>query len=92
MQQIVMQKYSEGANELRDLREALHLIAAMMTNNTAVAATTPAGEPAPSADAVQATAAATPASGAPMQLVAETADNAGAPATIAPAAVPDNDM
>eukprot|EP00959_Pyramimonas_sp_CCMP1952_P310455 6497489-Pyramimonas_sp.AAC.1 len=35
-----------GANELRDLREELNRIPAMTMNNAAVAATTPAGQPA----------------------------------------------
>eukprot|EP00959_Pyramimonas_sp_CCMP1952_P223585 4674920-Pyramimonas_sp.AAC.1 len=39
-----------GANELRDLREELNCIAPMMMNNAAVATTTPAGQPAPSAN------------------------------------------
>eukprot|EP00959_Pyramimonas_sp_CCMP1952_P459520 9478372-Pyramimonas_sp.AAC.1 len=63
-----------------------------MTNSTAVAATTPAGKPAPSANAVQATASTTPASDAPMPLIAETDNNAGAPAATAPVAWPANDM
>eukprot|EP00959_Pyramimonas_sp_CCMP1952_P377076 7898166-Pyramimonas_sp.AAC.1 len=63
-----------------------------MTNNTAVAATTPAGQPASSANVVQATAATTPAMDAPTPLIAETANNAGTPATTIPAALPASDM
>eukprot|EP00959_Pyramimonas_sp_CCMP1952_P279196 5837135-Pyramimonas_sp.AAC.1 len=62
-----------------------------MTNNTAVAAITPAGQPASSANAVQARAATAPASGAPVPLISATANNAGAPATTAPSALPATD-
>eukprot|EP00959_Pyramimonas_sp_CCMP1952_P334773 7010403-Pyramimonas_sp.AAC.1 len=63
-----------------------------MTNNTAVAATTFAGQPVASSNAAQATAATALAIDTPMPLIAETANNPGRPATIAPAALPANDM
>eukprot|EP00959_Pyramimonas_sp_CCMP1952_P334140 6997747-Pyramimonas_sp.AAC.1 len=63
-----------------------------MTNNTAVAATTPAGQPASSANAAHATAATAPAVDTPMLLIAETANNAGITCTTAPAALPAYDM
>eukprot|EP00959_Pyramimonas_sp_CCMP1952_P163080 3409029-Pyramimonas_sp.AAC.1 len=44
-----------GTNELRDLREELHRVTAMMMNSAAAPATTPAGQPASSANAGQAT-------------------------------------
>eukprot|EP00959_Pyramimonas_sp_CCMP1952_P122557 2562234-Pyramimonas_sp.AAC.1 len=85
MQQIVMENYSDGANQLRDLRERHDRVAAMMMNNAAVLTTTPAGQPASSASAVQATEATVPALDTFMPLITEAANNAGAPATTAPA-------
>eukprot|EP00959_Pyramimonas_sp_CCMP1952_P341897 7162051-Pyramimonas_sp.AAC.1 len=84
-----------GANEFRDLREELNRVTAMMTNNVAVSTTTPAGQPASTANAGLVTEATTPA-GTPavdtlMPLIAETANNAGRPATSAPPSVPVND-
>eukprot|EP00959_Pyramimonas_sp_CCMP1952_P106024 2216774-Pyramimonas_sp.AAC.1 len=63
-----------GANEFRDLREELNRVTVMMMNDAAVLATTPAGQPASSANAVQATEATAPALDAPMPLIAETAN------------------
>eukprot|EP00959_Pyramimonas_sp_CCMP1952_P217774 4554509-Pyramimonas_sp.AAC.1 len=81
-----------GANELRDLREELNRVTAMMTGNAVVSTTTPARQPASSANAglvMEASApAGTPAVDTPMPLVAETANKAGAPAPSAPPAVP----
>eukprot|EP00959_Pyramimonas_sp_CCMP1952_P445792 9333526-Pyramimonas_sp.AAC.1 len=87
-----MERLPDGANELKDLREELNRVAAMMMNNAAAPATTPAGQPASSANAGQATEAIVPALDAPMPLMAEAANNGGAPATTAPAALPANDM
>eukprot|EP00959_Pyramimonas_sp_CCMP1952_P155698 3256644-Pyramimonas_sp.AAC.1 len=42
---IAMKTYSEGANELRDLREELNRVTAMMTSTAAISMTTPAGLP-----------------------------------------------
>eukprot|EP00959_Pyramimonas_sp_CCMP1952_P190931 3992988-Pyramimonas_sp.AAC.1 len=67
----------------------------MMTGNAVASTTTPAGQPASSANAGPLTEAATPAGtpavDAPMPLVAETANNAGTPATTAPPSMPVND-
>eukprot|EP00959_Pyramimonas_sp_CCMP1952_P191574 4005770-Pyramimonas_sp.AAC.1 len=49
-----------GANELRDLCEELNRVTAMMMHNATVLATTPAGQTANSANAVQATEATVP--------------------------------
>eukprot|EP00959_Pyramimonas_sp_CCMP1952_P145183 3039927-Pyramimonas_sp.AAC.1 len=66
-----------------------------MAGNAAVSTTTPAGQPASSANAGLVTEAIAPAGGpavdAPMPPVAETANNAGAPATSAPPSVPVDD-
>eukprot|EP00959_Pyramimonas_sp_CCMP1952_P042897 897632-Pyramimonas_sp.AAC.1 len=90
-----MKIYSEAANELRDLREELNRVTAMMAGNAVVSMATPAGQPASSDNAglvAEATAlTGAPAIDAPMPLVAETANNAGAPATSAPPLVPVND-
>eukprot|EP00959_Pyramimonas_sp_CCMP1952_P142657 2986712-Pyramimonas_sp.AAC.1 len=59
----------QRANELRDLREELNLVAAMMTSIAAISATTPAGIPASLVNA---------------GIVAEAATLAGAPAIDAP--------
>eukprot|EP00959_Pyramimonas_sp_CCMP1952_P390460 8182090-Pyramimonas_sp.AAC.1 len=91
MQQIVMEKYS-GANDFWDLREELNRVTAMMMNNTAALITTLAGQPASSANAVQATDATVPALDTLMPLLSETADNVGVPATTAPAALTANEM
>eukprot|EP00959_Pyramimonas_sp_CCMP1952_P354493 7426133-Pyramimonas_sp.AAC.1 len=64
----------------------------MVTSNAATATILPSGQPALSSSAVQATAAIAPATDAHMPLVAEPANNAGAPAATAPAGLPDNDM
>eukprot|EP00959_Pyramimonas_sp_CCMP1952_P006567 137059-Pyramimonas_sp.AAC.1 len=67
----------------------------MMTGTAAVSVTTPAGQPASSANAglvTEATAlAGGPAKDTPMPLVAEIGNNAGAPARSAPPSVPVND-
>eukprot|EP00959_Pyramimonas_sp_CCMP1952_P070965 1481925-Pyramimonas_sp.AAC.1 len=63
-----------------------------MMHNTAAPTTTPAGQPASLANAVQATEATAPTVDTPMPLIAETANNAGTPAAAAPAAVPVNVM
>eukprot|EP00959_Pyramimonas_sp_CCMP1952_P296787 6209048-Pyramimonas_sp.AAC.1 len=65
---------------------------AMMMNSAAVSTTTPAGQPASSANAVQATESTMPALDAHMPLMAETSNGAGASATTAPAALPASDM
>eukprot|EP00959_Pyramimonas_sp_CCMP1952_P260641 5449653-Pyramimonas_sp.AAC.1 len=65
MQQFAMKRL-RGANELGDLREELDRVTAMVTSNAAAAATTPAGQPASSSSAVQATAVTAPATDAPM--------------------------
>eukprot|EP00959_Pyramimonas_sp_CCMP1952_P297227 6218289-Pyramimonas_sp.AAC.1 len=80
-----------GDIERRGPREELNRIFSMMTN-TAVPTTTPAGQPASSANAGQATEATAPALDAPMSLLAEAANNAGIPAMTAPAALPANDV
>eukprot|EP00959_Pyramimonas_sp_CCMP1952_P299621 6266938-Pyramimonas_sp.AAC.1 len=64
----------------------------MVTNNTAAASTTPVGQPGSSSSAAQATAAITPATDTPVSLVAEPANNAGAPAATAPAGPPATEM
>eukprot|EP00959_Pyramimonas_sp_CCMP1952_P456797 9473772-Pyramimonas_sp.AAC.1 len=61
-----------------------------MMNNTAAPTTTPAGQPASSANAGEATEATVPAVDMPMPLIAEAAYNAGTPAATAPAALPAN--
>eukprot|EP00959_Pyramimonas_sp_CCMP1952_P224450 4693196-Pyramimonas_sp.AAC.2 len=66
-----MQQYEDvirGANELRDLREELDRITAMVTNDTAAAATTSAGQPASSSSEAQATVTTAPAINTPMPL------------------------
>eukprot|EP00959_Pyramimonas_sp_CCMP1952_P277505 5801340-Pyramimonas_sp.AAC.1 len=64
-------------------------------SNAAAPTTTPAEQPASSANAGLVTEATTPAGtpgvDAPMPLIAKTANNAGAPAAAAPPAVPVND-
>eukprot|EP00959_Pyramimonas_sp_CCMP1952_P337046 7057875-Pyramimonas_sp.AAC.1 len=66
-----------------------------MMSNAAAPTTTPAGQPASSANAGLVTKATSPAAApavdAPMPLIAETANNADAPAASAPPAVPVND-
>eukprot|EP00959_Pyramimonas_sp_CCMP1952_P395587 8288837-Pyramimonas_sp.AAC.1 len=67
------------ADKLRGLREELNRVAAMMAINAAAPTTTPAGQPASSANAGQATEATAPAVDTPMPLIAEAANNAGTP-------------
>eukprot|EP00959_Pyramimonas_sp_CCMP1952_P195850 4094516-Pyramimonas_sp.AAC.1 len=85
----------QRANELRDLREELNRVTAMMASAAAVYATTPAGLPASLVNAGLVTEAATlagaPATDVPIPLVAETGSHAGAPARSAPPSVPVND-
>eukprot|EP00959_Pyramimonas_sp_CCMP1952_P300951 6296499-Pyramimonas_sp.AAC.1 len=60
-------------------------------SNTAVPTTTPAGQPASSANAGQASEATAPALDALMPAIAEAANNAGIPVPCAPAALPAHD-